>query len=191
MRYEPEQKTRTHQRIVRNAARKLRAEGLKGSGVASIMKASGLTVGGFYKHFQSKDELFTEAVAQGFSEFNDHLKSSLQDVPPEDWWKEIVRWYLSPEHCNHPETGCPVAALSADIARAKITVRRRIAKLLTEQNARLAAFMPGASDEVRKQNATVIFGAMAGALAMARIFTDPADRQKILQNTRDFLLRSF
>src|SRR6266702_1801008 len=57
MRYGPEHKTRTRDRIVRNAARKLRAEGLSGPGVASVMKASGLTVGGFYKHFRSKDEL--------------------------------------------------------------------------------------------------------------------------------------
>ena len=71
MRYEPEHKTRTRERIVRNAARKLRAEGLSGPGVASVMKASGLTVGGFYKHFRSKDELLAEAIAQGFSEFSE------------------------------------------------------------------------------------------------------------------------
>ena len=68
MRYEPEHKTRTRDRIVRNAARKLRAEGLSGPGVASVMKASGLTVGGFYKHFRSKDELLAEAIAQGFAD---------------------------------------------------------------------------------------------------------------------------
>ena len=65
MRYEPEHKTRTRDRIVRNAARKLRAEGLSGPGVASVMKASGLTVGGFYKHFRSKDELLADAIATG------------------------------------------------------------------------------------------------------------------------------
>ena len=73
MRYEPEHKTRTRDRIVRNAARKLRAEGLSGPGVASVMKASGLTVGGFYKHFRSKDELLAEAIAQGFSEFSEKV----------------------------------------------------------------------------------------------------------------------
>ena len=68
MRYEPEHKAQTRDRIVRNAARKLRAEGLSGPGVASVMKASGLTVGGFYKHFRSKDELLTDAIAQAFSD---------------------------------------------------------------------------------------------------------------------------
>lgn len=130
MRYEPEHKTRTRELIVRNAARKLRAEGLSGPGVASVMKASGLTVGGFYKHFRSKDELLAAAIAQGFSEFDDTVYFSLQDIPHEDRWKEIVRRYLSLDHCDHPETGCPVAALAPEVARAKVTVRRRIAGLI-------------------------------------------------------------
>jgi TetR/AcrR family transcriptional regulator, transcriptional repressor for nem operon len=82
MRYEPEHKTRTRNRIVRNAARKLRAEGLSGPGVGSVMKASGLTVGGFYKHFRSKDELVAEAIAQAFSD-SEKVYSSLQLVPRE------------------------------------------------------------------------------------------------------------
>src|SRR5438046_5421095 len=100
MRYEPEHKTRTRERIIRNAARKLRAEGLNGPGVASVMKASGLTVGGFYKHFRNKDELLAEAIAQGFSESTENIYSALRNVPSGDRWKEIVRLYLSPEHCD-------------------------------------------------------------------------------------------
>src|SRR6266496_3471498 len=133
MRYEPEHKTRTRNRIVSNAARKLRAEGLSGSGVASVMKASGLTVGGFYKHFGSKDELFVEAIAQAFLEFDGKVYSSLQNVPLEDRWKQIVRWYLSPGHCDRPETGCPIVALGPEIARSRLSVRRRIAGLIKER----------------------------------------------------------
>src|SRR6266849_3168132 len=132
MRYEPEHKTRTRDRIVRNAARKLRAEGLSGSGVASVMKTSGLTVGGFHKHFRSKDELLAEAIAQAFSD-SEKVYPSLQNVPREDRWKELVRLYLSPEHCDHPDTGCPVAALAPEIARAKLNVRKRIAGLMKQR----------------------------------------------------------
>src|SRR5438105_7451282 len=141
MRYEPEHKTQTRDRIVRNTARKLRSEGLKGPGVAGIMKASGLTVGGFYKHFRSKDELLAEAIAQAFSD-SEKLYSSLQNVQREDKWKELVRLYLSPEHCDHPDIGCPVAALAPEIARAKPSVRKRVSVLLREH--RWLAFMPGA-----------------------------------------------
>src|SRR5213079_1014094 len=116
MRHEPEHKTRTRHRIVRNAARKFRAEGLNGPGVASVMKASGLTVGGFYKHFHSKDELFAEAVGEAFLD-SEKVYSSLKNAPHEVKWKEVVRLYLSPEHCDHPDTGCPVAALAPEIAR--------------------------------------------------------------------------
>src|ERR1043165_4636285 len=132
MRYDPEHKTQTRDRIVRNAARKLRAEGLRGPGVASVMKASGLTVGGFYKHFRSKDELLAEAIAEAFLESGDKIYSALKNLRREDRWKELVRVYLSPEHCDHPDSGCPVAALAPEMARTKIGVRKRISGLIKE-----------------------------------------------------------
>src|SRR5947208_8785749 len=180
MRYGPEHKTRTRDRIVRNAARKLRAEGLSGPGVASVMTASGLTVGGFYKHFRSKDELLADAIAQGFADSSEKICSSLQNVPREDRWKEIVRLYLSPEHCDHPDTACPVAALAPEIARAKFGIRKRIASLMTQW----VEFMPGVTATERERNFFVIFSAMAGAVSIARILTEPAERQKVLAGMR-------
>jgi TetR/AcrR family transcriptional repressor of nem operon len=156
-------------RTIPERARKLRAEGLNGPGVASLMKASGLTVGGFYKHFRSKDELFAEAIAQAFSD-SDKVYSSLQDAPREDRWKEVVRLYLSPEHCDHPDTGCPVAALAPEIARAKFTVRKRISGLMKQRTARWVEFMPGQTTSEREQNFFIIFSAMAGAVSIARLW---------------------
>ena len=190
MRYEPEHKTRTRDRIVRNAARKLRAEGLKGPGVASVMKASGLTVGGFYKHFRSKAELLADAIAEGFSESSEKIYSSLQNVPREDRWKELVRLYLSPEHCDHPDSGCPVAALAPEMARAKLGIRKRISGLIKDRAERWVEFMPGRTAGEREQNFFVIFSAMAGAVSIARILTEPADRERVLASVRDHLLRS-
>lgn len=134
------------------------------------MKASGLTVGGFYKHFRSKDELLADAIAQGFSELGDKVHSSLQNVPPQDRWREIVRWYLSPEHCNYPGTGCPVVTLAPEIARAKLSVRKRTAGLMKELADRWAEFMPGVTAKERERNFFVIFSAMAGTVAIARLF---------------------
>ena len=191
MRYEPEHKTRTRDRIVRNAARKLRAEGLSGPGVASVMKASGLTVGGFYKHFRSKAELLADAIAEGFSESSEKIYSSLQNVPREDRWKELVRLYLSPEHCDHPDSGCPVAALAPEMARAKLGIRKRISGLIKDRAERWVEFMPGRTAGEREQNFFVIFSAMAGAVSIARILTEPADRERVLASVRDHLLRSF
>ena len=190
MRYEPEHKTRTRDRIVRNASRKLRAKGLSGSGVASVMKASGLTVGGFYKHFRSKDELLADAIAQAFSD-TEKVYSSLQNMPREERWKEIVRLYLSPEHCDHPDTGCPVAALAPEIARAKSSVKKRVSGLMKERTNRWVEFMPGRTAAEREQNFFVIFSSMAGALSVARILTEPAAREKVLARMREHLLHSF
>ena len=190
MRYEREHKTQTRDLIVRNTARKLRAEGLKGPGVASVMKASGLTVGGFYKHFRSKHELFAEAIAQAFSD-SEKVYSSLQNVPREDRWKEVVRRYLSPEHCDHPDTGCPVAALAPEIARAKLTVRKQISGLMKERAERWVEFMPGRTVAERERNYVLMFTAMVGAVSVARILTYSGDRQKVLADMRDHLLRSF
>src|SRR5205814_7907142 len=173
MRYEPEHKRRTRDRIVRNAARKLRAEGLSGPDVARVMKASGLTVGGFYKHFRSKDELLADAIAQAFSD-SEKLYSSVQTLPREDRWKELVRLYHSPEHCDDPDTGCPVAALAPEIARAKLTVRKRVSGVIKEH--RWVEFMPGASEAERERNFFIILSAMAGAVSVARILTEPGDR---------------
>jgi TetR/AcrR family transcriptional repressor of nem operon len=191
MRYEPEHKTRTRDRIVRNAARKLRAEGLSGPGVASVMKASGLTVGGFYRHFRSKDELLADSIAEAFSESSEKIYSSLQNLPREDRWKALVRLYLSPEHCDHPDSGCPVAALAPEIARTKLGVRKRISGLIKDRAERWVEFMPGRTATEREQNFFIIFSAMAGAVSVARILTDPADRQKVLADMRDHLLHSF
>ena len=191
MRYEPEHKKQTRDRIVKNAARKLRAEGLSGPGVASVMKASGLTVGGFYKHFRSKEELLADAVGLAFSEFYEKADSSLRSLPRKDRWKEIVRLYLSAEHCDHPGTGCPVAALAPEIARAKLSLRKKIASRIEGLTGQWVALMPGATANEREQNFFVIFSAMAGAVTLARLLTEPAARQKVLASVRDHLLRSF
>ena len=190
MRYQPEHKTRTRDRIVRNAARKLCAEGLSGPSVASLMKASGLTVA-FYKHFRSKDELLAEAIAHGFLEFGAKVYASVHNAPREDRWKEIVRWHLSPEHSNRPDMGWPIVTLAAEIARAKLGLRKRIASLMNQVTHRWAEFMPGTTPIERERNFFVIFCTMAGAVVTARLFTEPADRERVLASARDYLLASF
>src|SRR5260370_18195245 len=98
MRYEQGHKARTHQRILKNAARRFRAEGLNGPGVATVMKASGLTVGGFYKHFRSNEKLLAEAIEAGYSEFGEKAFAALVCVAPPDPSQEVGRCGLSLEH---------------------------------------------------------------------------------------------
>jgi len=189
MRYEPDHKERTHRRIVKNAAREFRAEGLNGPGVATVMKASGLTVGGFYKHFRSKEDLLAEAIEQGFLEHGEKSLAKLQGVPPAERWKAIVRWYLTPEHCEHPEVGCPIAALAPEIARTAPAVRKRIAGMMKARRDRMMQFMPGDTAAERERSFNIIFPAMVGAIAIARILPEP-EKTKILNSMRDHLLES-
>jgi TetR/AcrR family transcriptional repressor of nem operon len=103
----------------------------------------------------------------------------------------MVRAYLSTEHCDHPDTGCPVAALAPEIARAKLGVRKRMSGLVKERAQRWVEFMPGRTAAERERNFVVIFSAMAGAVAIARLLTEPAERQKVLGGVEDHLLHSF
>jgi len=191
VRYQSDHKASTRQRIVRNAARQLRAKGLNGPGVATLMKASGLTVGGFYKHFRSKDDLLVQAIEEGMSDFGGQLFEATKHAPPDERWKEIVKWYLSLDHCERSDTGCPMATLAPEIARAAPAVKKRILNTMKARRERMLEFMPGRNAAERVRNFTVIFSAMAGAVSMARIMTDPVEKQKILSSVRDHLLESF
>src|SRR5580692_2425722 len=105
MRYRPEHKAEVHQKIVRDASRRVRAEGITGAAVSAVMKDAGLTHGGFYKHFGSKDELLMESVGEAFREMEDRLVQAGERSKPGTAWKAIVKVYLSAEHCDHAEWG--------------------------------------------------------------------------------------
>jgi TetR/AcrR family transcriptional repressor of nem operon len=117
MRYQPGHKAAIHQKILKDAAQRVRTEGLNGAAVTAVMRDTGLTHGGFYKHFGSKDDLLVESLSEGFREIADTLVHAAEQGSPGEAWKAIVKAYLSPEHCEHPEHGCPLSALAPELAR--------------------------------------------------------------------------
>lgn len=191
MRYSPGHKTETHQKIVKDAARRVRSEGLNGAAVAAVMRDTGLTHGGFYKHFASKDDLLLESLHQAFEEAIALLVEAAEQAPPASAWKAIVRTYLSPGHCDHPERGCPLAALASELARAGKEMKGQILAEMTSYKDRMLRFMPGRGAADKERAFSLIFSTMAGAVEIARMLPDPAAREKLLASTRDFLLRSF
>ena len=118
MRYKPEHKAEIHRQIVKEASRRVRAQGLQGAAVSTVMQDSGLTHGGFYKHFGSKDDLLVESLREGFAEIAGILARAAEQERPDQAWKAIVKTYLRPEMCDHPERGCPLPALAPELARA-------------------------------------------------------------------------
>src|SRR6516225_1890130 len=125
MRYDRDHKTRIHRRIVNNASRQLRAKGLNGPAVSTLMKASGLTHGDFYRHFDSRDDLVMEAIEESLEELRDRLVTAAKQANPREGWKAMVRTYLSLELCDRPDQGCPIAALAPDMGRSRPALKQR------------------------------------------------------------------
>ncbi len=191
MRYQPEHKIEIHRKIVKDASRRVRAEGLNGAAVAAVMRDTGLTHGGFYKHFGSKDDLLVESLREGFREIEDTLVRAAEQSPSGEAWKAIVKTYLSPELCDHPERGCPLAALSPELGRADERMKPQIVAELVNYKSRMLPFMPGRRTVDKERAFFAIFSTMIGAVEIARLLPDPAMREKVLASARDFILRSF
>lgn len=191
MRYRPEHKLETHKKIVKDASNRVRAEGLTGAAVATIMQDTGLTHGGFYKHFDSKDELLVESLHEAFREIIDTLARAAELSRPGEPWKAIVKTYLSLEYCDHADRGCPMAALAPELARVDKKMKPRVLAELVNYKTRMTPFMPGRRTADKERAFFVIFSTMIGAIQIARLLPDPAMRENVLENARDFLLRSF
>ncbi len=191
MRYRPEHKAEIHQKIVKDASRRVRAKGITGAAVSAVMQDAGLTHGGFYKHFGSKDELLMESLTEAFQEITDRLAHVGEQSQPETAWKAIVKAYLSPEYCDHIEYGCPLPALGPELARADKTMRPQIFEQLKKYKSRMVPFMPGRRTADKERAFFSIFSTMVGAIEIARMLPEPAMREKVLAGVREFLLQSF
>ncbi len=190
MRYRPEHKAEIHQKIVKDASRRVRSEGLNGAAVAAVMQDTGLTHGGFYKHFGSKDDLLVESLREGFREIIDTLVRAALQAAPGEGWKAIIKTYLRPEMCENPEHGCPLATLAPELARADKRMKPQIVAELVNYRSQMLPFMPGRRTVDKGRAFFVIFSTMIGAVEIARLLPDPV-RDQVLANARDFLLRSF
>ncbi|MGH9597790.1 MAG: TetR/AcrR family transcriptional regulator, partial [Edaphobacter sp.] len=191
MRYRPGHKAETHRKIVKDASRRVRTEGLGGAAVASVMRDTGLTHGGFYKHFGSKGDLIMESLSESFREVADTLVRAAEQSSSEAAWKVIVKTYLSQERCDHPERGCPLTALAPELARADQGMKRPILAELLNYKSQIQPFMPGRRTVDKERAFFAIFSTMIGAIEIARMLPEPAMRESVLASARDFLLHSF
>jgi TetR/AcrR family transcriptional regulator, transcriptional repressor for nem operon len=191
MRYSLEHKEQVHEKIVRDGARRVRAEGLTGAAVSAVMRDAGLTHGGFYKHFDSKDQLLMESLSEGFRDMTDRLVRAAEKSQPGAAWKAIVKEYLSTDHCDHADQGCPLAALGPELKRADKAAKPQIVAELVKYKNRMLPFMPGRRTADKERAFFAIFSAMIGAIEIARLLPEPAMREKVLGNVREFLLGSF
>ena len=171
----------THERIVEVAARAIRRSGYDGTGVADIMKEAGLTHGGFYSHFPSREVLLAEAADRAGAEavaLSEHIAAS---VPPEDALPSMVRAYLSKEHCEDIENGCPVSALGSEMPRQAPVVRRAATRRIKEMIDVIARQLPDWGQPGAHEQALVTAATMVGTMVLARAVDDPKLSEDFLE----------
>src|SRR5882762_4178348 len=143
MRYVCGHKDLTHTRLVQTASREFRGKGVNGVSIGDLMADLKLTHGGFYRHFESKEQLLAEAVVSAFEERARIMMQAASQAKPGFELQTIIEKYLSPEHCSNPAVGCPVAALAGEVARYPRFVRLRFETAVRAYGSRLVRFAPG------------------------------------------------
>lgn len=177
------EKLATHQRIVQVAAQRFRERGIEGISVGDIMKDAGLTVGGFYKHFESRDALVTEAFIIALQDI-EHIQDALKTAP-----ERAISTYVSGSHRNNVGRGCPISALVNDVARAPDATREVFTERVSEIINLLAQSFPEAEDAHDK--AVMIFSTCVGSIALARAVTDPALSDRIIEGALEQILKMY
>ena len=169
MRYSKEHKQETHTRIVKKAAVLLREKGAHGVGVADLMKEAGLTHGGFYAHFDSREALVIEAFAYAMDRSTERWRQIAAQTPPDKRLATIVDSYLTTVHRDDPGHGCAVPALGAEIARESPKTRKAFAARLDQMLDMIAEQMPDVPRKAARKQAMAMLATMAGTLLLARI----------------------
>lgn len=178
-RYKAGTKEATRGRIVEEASRQFRKNGVNGTSIADVMGALDLTVGGFYKHFGSKDDLFREALSVSLTESSKRFGQSSEAMDGEVWLKKIAEVYLTTTHRDNVSKGCPIAALSVDIARADESTRETYEHLL-EDYIRGIQQHPSDSDDADRREAWRFFSTLLGGLILSRSVASEGVSQEIL-----------
>jgi TetR/AcrR family transcriptional repressor of nem operon len=182
MRYRKDHKAETHAKIVRNASVQLRENGARGVGVADLMKDVGLTHGGFYAHFGSREDLVNEAIAYAFDENAESWSELFSDKPVGARVPALIDRYLSAGHRDHPGHGCAFAALAADVSREGPKTRRVFLNKLDGMVKLLAGAEAGRLPAAKaRQKAISTIATMMGTMVLARVAGNGALSHEILE----------
>ena len=188
MRYSKEHKQETHARIVKKAATRLREKGAHGIGVADLMKDAGLTHGGFYAHFDSREALVIEAFNYAMDRANERWRKITAEVPPEKRLATIVDGYLSATHRDDPGQGCAVPALGAEIARESLKTRKAFALKLDQMIDMITDQIQDVPRKTARKQAMATLATMLGTIVMSRIAGDGEMSDEILSAGREAVM---
>jgi TetR/AcrR family transcriptional repressor of nem operon len=180
------EKAKTHKRIVAIASKRFREQGLAGVGIADLMKEAGLTVGGFYKHFDSRDDLVAEAVGSALGFWRRQMDTAASGGPPLSYAK-LIDDYLDQAHRNNPGAGCVFSALAGDIARSDKRTRGLASEEIGNNIQLIAGLLPGKGKRAARSRAILTYSALVGAMALARAESDEALSLEILNTVAKLL----
>jgi TetR/AcrR family transcriptional repressor of nem operon len=183
------EKAKTHKRIVAIASKRFREDGLAGVGIAELMKEAGLTVGGFYKHFESRDALVAEAVGSALGVWKRLVDAAASGGPPVTY-ESLVDDYLSEAHRNHPGTGCPVGALAGDIARSDKRTRALVTRQIRDNIELVTTLIRDTNEKDKgtvRSHAVLTYCALVGAIGVARAVLDEQLSREILKTVAQIL----
>jgi TetR/AcrR family transcriptional repressor of nem operon len=189
MRYVKGHGLQTRSRIVEEASYGLRQRGADGMSVVDLMKLAGLTHGGFYAHFDSRDALVVEAFALAMDRTIAHWRDLVKGMPREERFEAFVQGYLSSSHRDDRAHGCVLPALGADIARSGPKVRRTFARKFGEMIDMIARLLPEMSPKEARRAATSALATMMGPIVLARAVGDKAVSHEILAAGQQALRR--
>src|SRR5215510_9973393 len=189
MRYDAEHKQRTREKVLKAAAKAIRARGPDRIGVAEVMADVGLTHGGFYAHFESKDDLVAATIGQMLEESRARLSSETEGRSEADGLRGYINFYLSPAQRDARRTGCPIAALASDLPRMNATVRKHFAAGSERLVTSLAALLEATGRAEPVADARSAFAEMLGALSLARLESNEQRSDEILAGTRAAIKR--
>jgi TetR/AcrR family transcriptional regulator, transcriptional repressor for nem operon len=187
MRYDADQKERTHRQILAEAANAIRTKGPDRVGVAEVMSKLGLTHGGFYAHFASKDDLIAQAITSMFEQGFANFLRRTEGLEPREALQTYIDWYLSKAHRDAPNRGCPLASVSGDLPRLPDAARVRYTEGVERLTAALAKLLKKLGVKYAEALAFSALSEMAGALALARAISDPERSDQMLQTARDMV----
>ena len=180
------EKANTHQRIIAIASKRLREDGLAGVGIADLMKDAGLTVGGFYKHFDSREDLVAQAVGAALGVAKRYSGDSESGNAPITYAK-LIDNYLSEAHRDSPGTGCAISALGAEIARKGDRTRTLASEEIRNNLEWIAGLLDGNDRRAARSKAILTFSALVGAIVLARNESDEKLSREILNSVAKLL----
>lgn len=177
----------TRRRIVDAAAREFRLNGIQATGLNDVMTPLGLTQGGFYRHFASKDQLVAEACARAMTEVIDGLATVVRQGQRASGFAAVVEAYVSEAHRDTPTGGCPLAAMGSELARADKQTRAAAAQGFDDLVDVLARQLPHKPQQEARSAAVFTVAAMIGAITMARVVEDTDASTAILEDVKQHL----